>query len=66
MVIGFNFSAKLKAEMSVHEFYDVTQKEYSLNSGIKLMRDQSSLSLDLFDTYFLVYNKELVHNTPFS
>lgn len=62
-VIGFNFWVKLKAERSVYEFYDATERGSLLKRGINELWSFMSLSLDLSDTYFLVYNKELAHDT---
>lgn len=42
------------------------KKSSSLNSGINELWSLMSLSLVFSDTYFLVYNKKLACNTPFS
>lgn len=62
-VIGFNFSAKVKAERSVCEFCDATERGSLLKSGINEPWSLLSLLLDLSDTYFVVYNQELARNT---
>lgn len=65
VLMDFNFSAKLKAERSVHEYYDAAQRSSSLNSGIDELWSLMSLSLVFSDMCFLVYIKKLSHNMPF-
>lgn len=42
------------------------KRSSSLNNGINELWSLMSWSLGLSDIYFLVSNKELAHNTPFS